>query len=35
MNRILRAWPQLRAYFHGRPQIPEAELLAFVQVVVR
>jgi hypothetical protein len=34
MDRVLRAWPQLRGYFRGRNQISEAELLAFFQVFV-
>jgi hypothetical protein len=34
VDRVLRAWPQLRGYFRGRNQISEAELLAFFQVFV-
>jgi hypothetical protein len=34
VDRVLRAWPQLRGYFRGRNQIPEAELLAFFQLSV-
>jgi hypothetical protein len=31
VDRVLRAWPQMRGYFRGRNQISEAELLAFFQ----
>jgi hypothetical protein len=34
VDRVLRAWPQLRGHFRGRPQLSEAELLAFFQAAV-
>lgn len=34
VERVLRAWPQLRGYFRGRTQISEAELLAFFRAAV-
>ena len=34
LDRVLRAWPQLRGYFRGRIQISEEELLTFFQATV-
>ncbi|MBG8555748.1 DUF6577 family protein [Hymenobacter guriensis] len=34
LDRVLRAWPQLRGHFRSRQQISEAELLAFFQASV-
>ncbi|TYZ05842.1 hypothetical protein FY528_20645 [Hymenobacter lutimineralis] len=34
IDRVLRAWPQLRGYFRGRDLITEAELLAFFATAV-
>ncbi|MCB2410975.1 DUF6577 family protein [Hymenobacter lucidus] len=34
VDRVLRAWPQLRGFFRGRTQLSEAELLTFFQQVV-